>query len=103
MKLRSCIHLDECSSKLPSNLSLDLLFTVHWLCKFLSSFSVKAIFSETMRTRAKKKLGSCKHLDECSSKLPSILCAYLFFNGSLTSQIFVEFLCLGHFLGDYKG
>ena len=50
------------------------------------------------------KLGSCIHLDECSSKLskPSILRADLF-NGSLTSQFFVEFLCLGHFLEDVKG
>ena len=54
-----------------------------------------------MRARA-TKLGSCIHLDEYSSKLPSILSAD-FFNGSLTFQIFVEFLHLGHFLGDYKG
>ena len=40
MKLGSCIHLDEHSSKLPSILSLDLHFMVHLLCKFLSSFFV---------------------------------------------------------------
>ena len=40
MKLWSCIHLEEWSSKLPSIMCLDLLFTVHLLCKFVSSFCV---------------------------------------------------------------
>ena len=48
------------------------------------------------------KLGSCKHLDECNSRLPSVLSFDLFY-GSLTLQIFVQFLHLGHFLRDYKG
>ena len=40
MNLGSCIHLDECSSKPSSILILDLLFTVHWLCKFLLSLCI---------------------------------------------------------------
>ena len=60
MKLGSCIHLEELKSILCSILSLDLLFTVHWL---MSSFCVKVIFSETIRARA-IKLGSCIHLEE---------------------------------------
>ena len=60
MKLGSCIHLEELRSILRSILSLDLLFTVHWL---MSSFCVLVIFSETIRARA-MKLGSCIHLEE---------------------------------------
>ena len=46
------------------------------------------------------KLGSCIDLEELRSTLHSILRLDLIFNGSLT---FIEFLCLGHFLGNYKG
>ena len=46
------------------------------------------------------KLGSCIHLEELRLTLRSILRLDLSFYGSLT---FVEFLCLGHFLGNYKG
>ena len=193
MQLGSCIHLDECSPKLPSILSLDLLFTVHWLSKFchdfafwsfsqrlwgqelwnfghanilmsaaqsyhqywaltyflrftdflnfvmilrfghflrdyegksyetsvmqtsgwvqlkatintepwptfygsltfqiLSWFCVLVIFSETMRARA-MKLRSCKHLDECSSKLPSILSLDLLFTVHWLSKVCHDF------------
>ena len=78
MKLGSCIHLDKCSSKLSSILSLDLFFVVHCLFKFLFSFCVQVIFSiMAIRARA-MKLGSCKHLDDCSSRPPSVLSLDLF-------------------------
>ena len=44
------------------------------------------------------KLGSCIHLEEVSSTLCSILRRPTF-HGSLTN---VEFLRLGHFLGNYR-
>ena len=46
------------------------------------------------------KLGSCIHLEELRSTRCSILKLDLLFYDSLS---FVEFLCLGHFLGNYKG
>ena len=55
----------------------------------------------TIRATA-MKLESCKHLDKCSSKLPSILSFDLYLR-SLILQIFVEFLRLGHCLRDYMG
>ena len=45
------------------------------------------------------KLGSCIHLEELRSTLCSILRLDLLF----TYLTFVEFLRLGHFLGNYKG
>ena len=65
----------------------------------MSSFCVKVIFLETIRARA-MKLGSCIHLEELRSTLCSALRLDLPFHGSLTN---VEFLRLGHFLGNYKG
>ena len=46
------------------------------------------------------KLGSCIHPEEIRSTLCSILRLDLLFTVSLTN---VEFLRLGHFLGNYKG
>ena len=45
------------------------------------------------------KLGSCIHLEELRSILHSNLSLDLPFYGSLAN---VEFLCLGHFLRNYK-
>ena len=46
------------------------------------------------------KLGSCIHLEEVRSTLCSILSIDLLFYSSLSN---VEFLRLGHFLGNYNG
>ena len=78
MELGSCKHLNECSLKLPSILNLDLHFTVHRLCKFLSSFCVKVNFSETIGARA-MKLGSIKHLKEQMSTQSSFFSIDLLF------------------------
>ena len=89
MKLGPCIHLDDCSTTLPSILSLDLLFTAHCL---LPSFCVSVILSETIMARA-MNLRSCIHLDECSSELPSILSLDLLFTVHLllSSVAFMSF------------
>ena len=68
MKLGSFIHLEELRSILRPILSLDLLFTVHWL---MSSFVFRSFFSETIRARV-MKLGSCIHREELRSTLCSI-------------------------------
>ena len=63
MKLGSCLHLDECSSKQPSILSLDLLLQFTDIVNFCPVFAFRSFSQKTIGARA-MKLGSCIHLEE---------------------------------------